>query len=204
MTIHRALAELKLIESKISNRINEFSPIGVKQKNGLVNQHIETQTFIANANSKYDSILALIERKKSLKSAIVYANSITKISVGGNDMTIADAITYRDIVKLKTRVIQHLSAQRDHFKSQLESNNSQIEANAIKLAEAAMGKDNVKITDSDVSAIVDPYLENNKFSLIDPLKVDEKINSLTDEVDSFISEIDAVLSEANALTVIEI
>jgi hypothetical protein len=50
---------------------------------------------------------------------------------------------------------------------------------------------------------VAPFLEANRFSLIDPIKVESEIAKLEKEVGDFEAELDAVLSEVNAITQIE-
>ena len=89
-------------------------------------------------------------------------------------------------------------------KAKIENNNYNIDENARKLAEATLGKDNVKINKGDADAIINPYMENNKFHLVDPLETEKLIEKLQSEVDKFEMEVDATLSEVNALTIIEI
>lgn len=52
MTIHRALAELKLIDSKIQKAINDINPTGLMQKDKLVNNLYEKSKFDDDAKSK--------------------------------------------------------------------------------------------------------------------------------------------------------
>ncbi|GAG32212.1 unnamed protein product, partial [marine sediment metagenome] len=75
---------------------------------------------------------------------------------------------------------------------------------ALKLAEAALQKDNVKINDGDAVAITEPFIKKNRFELVDPLKVEELTEELQTDVDDFETEVDAVLSEINAITFIQI
>lgn len=204
MTIHRALAELKLIDSRIESSITSIEPTGARQKDKPVNLYHTPEEFEKNAKAKFQSVNDLIERKTKIKSAIVKANGITEVEIAGVKMTIADAINYKGTVLFKTRLIKELSNKHAAAKAWTEKNNAQVEANALRLAEAALQKDNVKINDSDALAITEPFLEKNRFTLVDPLKVDELVEKLTSEVNAFQTEVDAVLSEINAITTIEI
>lgn len=47
-------------------------------------------------------------------------------------------------------------------------------------------------------------MERNEYILIDPLKINTRIEELEVKVSSFKAEVDAVLSESNALTKITI
>lgn len=83
MTIHRALAELKLIDSKIEKAISIIEPTGVMQTNKLVNNFYKKEDFEKEAKAKYQSVIDLIERKNKIKSAIVIANGITEVEILG-------------------------------------------------------------------------------------------------------------------------
>jgi len=203
MTIHRALSELKLIDSRILKAIDAIQPTGLMQKDKLVNGFYPKDEFEKNAHAKLQSVQDLIERKNKIKSAIVQANSTTKIKIAEDEMTIAEAINQRAIIELKKQLIQNLIKKHNNAKAQSERNNKEIDDNAVKLASVALAKDNVKINDGDAVAITGPFIEKNRFNLIDPLKVEELTEKMQEKIDAFESEVDAVLSEINAITIIE-
>lgn len=204
MTIHRALAELKLIDSKINKKIELIEPSGWMQKDQPVNGFYEKKRFEENAKSAIQSIQDLISRKQRIKSAIVKVNSETKVKIGEMEMTIADAINFRSIIELKRALVAMLHQKHIAVKKKIEQNNPNITDNALALAMKALGKDNVKIDDKDAIAITKPYIENYKFRLVDPLVVEDLIERLQTEIDEYETYIDATLSEINATTMIEI
>jgi hypothetical protein len=204
MTIHRALAELKLIDSKIEKQIDEIVPVGIFQKGKLINNHIKEEDFSKSAISKFDSVNDLIMRKNLIKSAIIEANSITKVQVSGKEMTIADAINHKTIIKFKRNLLDTLKSRQKQSFAQLNQQNLAIEQNLQKILEATFGKENVKVGKDDFEAVRKPYMEANEYHLFDPLNVSKKIEEIENEVEAFEMEVDAVLSEINAITIIEI
>lgn len=204
MTIHRALAELKLIDAKIVKRIAELNPVGLKQGDSKVDGLLSEDEFKTNANSKFESIVALINRKQKIKSAIVKSNSETKVTIGGNTMTVADAITFKTMVALKTMLVDKLTKSKSLAVGSMNKNNETIAMNAKSLGEAAVGKDNVDAKKENYEAIVKTYTESNKFNLVDPLEIDKKIETLETEIDNYQMEVDAALSEINSTTFIEL
>jgi len=204
MTIHRALAELKLIDARIEKAIEAMEPTGLTQSGRLVNQVYKQEEFEESVRAKFQSVNDLIERKTKIKSAIVRANGVTLVTINEKNMTIADAINFKYVVEYKKKLINTLEKRHRSMVAKMEMTNKQVEDNALKLAEAALQKDNVKISDGDAVAITGPYIEKNQFHLIDPLKVEELVGKLRDEVNAFESEVDAVLSEINAVTIIEV
>lgn len=204
MTIHRALSELKLIDSKIEKKISELNPSGVFQKDKKINNYIEKTDFEIDAKSKFNSINSLIERKNLIKSAIVKANAETKVKVSEKEMTIADAINFKSSIKFKKNLVESLKNQHNRTISLLNTGNEKVEKNIQSILEATFGKENVKVGNDDVDFVRKPYMETNEFHLFDPLGVIKKIEEIETEIGDFESEVDAVLSEINATTQIEI
>lgn len=204
MTIHRALSELKLIDSKIEKQISELLPTGTYQKNKLIFGYIKEEDFTTAATSKFQSVTDLINRKSAIKSAIVQANGATKLKLGGKEMTIADAINFKSAIKFKKQLIDRLKNVRNASIADMNNNNAIVEQNVQKLLEYTFGKENVKVDPKDMEAVRKPYIEANEFHLFDPLKVNEKIEAMEKEVGDFEMEVDAALSEINAVTFIEV
>lgn len=204
MTIHRALAELKLIDAKIEKQISEIVPSGIYQKGKLINNYVKEEDFSISAKSKFDSVNDLIARKNAIKSAIVEANGITRVKVSEKEMTIADAINFKAVVKFKKKLIETLKARQQQAVAQLNQQNAIVEQNVQRILEATFGKENVKAGKDDVESVRKPYMEANEFHLFDPLKVAEKVEAMEKEVGDFEMEVDAVLSEINAVTFIEV
>lgn len=204
MTLHRALAELKLIDAKIIKGIEIAEPVNIHQKDKKIGGHSTQEDFKAKAQSEYDSVIALIERKNAIKSAIVEANGITTLTVGCKQMTIADAINFKTVIKFKKQFINVLQQRYKNAVGIMNKNNETVKLNCDRIVEAAVGKENVATKASDVESIQKPYMEQNEFLLFDPLKISDKIAALEKEVQDFEVDVDAALSEINAITQIEI
>lgn len=203
MTIHRGLSELKLIGSKIEKQIQDLIPSGIMQKDKLVNGTVKPEDFEKQAKEKFQSITDLIDRRNRIKSAIVRANGETSVTIGSETMKIADAINLKAVIGYKKELVTMLRKRHSANKGNLEKNNAQIDTNALKLAEVALGKQGIKIGDDDAQRVIAPYLEANKFTMIDPLGVDKTADEIEKKVMEFESEVDAALSEINAVTFIE-
>lgn len=202
LTLHRALAELKMLDKKISRKTLNLVTVGSKkgQEDKVGTQTLEE--FNRSAVADLQSVQALIERKNTIKSAIVVANSNTKVKIGETEMSISDAITMKATISLKENLVSKLKKELKGQLAVVERHNAQVDANALQLVKAAL--DGESETNSEAAlAISKPYKESNSFSLVDPVGIEEIIKVLEDEVEVFKMEVDAVLSEANATTVIE-
>lgn len=204
ITIHRALAELKLIDAKLQKNINEIVPAGVHQKDKLVMGYITQDEFSKKVKSSYDSTIELIKNKLAIKKAIVESNSKAIVKIADKEMTVADAITFKGIVEYKKALANRLNGMHKAAVADLTKNNNIVEGNCQKLLEATFGKDNVKSGNTDVENVRKPFMDANQFHLYDPISATEKAENLLKEVADFESEVDSVLSESNATTFIEI
>lgn len=204
MTIHRALAELKLIDARIQKQTDELLPLGTAQEGKLVNGFHKKDDFEKNASSKYQSIKDLLKRKVSLKSAIVKSNAFTLVAIGEQTMTVADAISYKAIIVLKRNLVDTLKVRLKNTQSELNRNNETVNQNVQKLLEVTFGKEQIKVSQTDMEAVRNPYLKANEFHLVDPIGIEKEIEKLEAEIENFETEADAILSETNATTFIEI
>lgn len=206
MTIHRGLAELKLIDSKIEKAISLIEPTGIMQLCKLVNGFHKKEDFEAEAKAKFQSVIDLITRKNKIKSAIVATNGITTINIAGVKMTIADAINFKSVIIFKKNLIDTLLKKHNSIKSKFTIDNEKVNNVALENAKIMIGKqgdDRVKPTDEDVKNIIEPFVKRNEFHLVDPLEVEKLTEILQNEISNFEVEIDAILSEINAITFIE-
>lgn len=202
LSLHRALAELKLADAKISKKIAAIMVVGYKKEQGLVNEKTKLDDFNKEAQSQHDSITALVNRKNTLKALIVKANAETVVEIAGQKMTIAEAITRKDSISIEEQYLQALKNNRRKIQATVESHNTKIDTNALKLVETALGKDNAD--ENAAIAIKDGYVKSNQIELVDPLGLDKIIEVLEEDISNFKAEVDASLSEINATTFIEI
>ena len=203
LSIHRALSKLKLLDARIKKQTAVINPTGIHQKERKVALKYTLEEFAEKAKSDLDSTLALIAEKNRLKCKIVESNAATKVTVGGKEMTVAEAINFKTLIEYKKGVVAVLKANLSKSKADAEKNNSLVEANCQKIIEGAAGKDSVKVDKDFINQIKEPFMKQNEWHLFDPLNVEKIIKELEIEIDSFEADVDAVLSESNATTMIE-
>lgn len=204
MTIHRGLSELKTLDDRISKAIEKIQPTGVVQVGKKVNNVYEKSYFDQQAKSDLQSFDDLLARRNNIKSAIVQSNSETKITIGTKTMTVADAITNKGVMSFKRTLVISLERKFKQSVGALNTNNEQVKTNSENLALAVAGNDQAKKDSKEATEVAKVYIDNNEFSLVDPLEVEKLIDKINTEISEFETEVDAVLSESNAVTFIEV
>ena len=209
MTVHKALAELKTMDDRITKAMGAVPYVlAVKHSAEKING-VTISNFKENMKSGYQKVNDLIARRDAMKRAVVLSNATTKVTVGGKEYTVAEAIEAKnhgvEFKKnlLNTMTYAYKSAQNELNRNGDEALEKKAEQYILSMI-AAQPKDSKMTVDSDaMKALRKTYIENNKYDLIDPLDVANMMDKLEKEINEFETEVDAALSVSNALTVIE-
>lgn len=205
MTVHKALAELKIIDSRIDTAIIAGTFVTVKKNNQDKISGKSVEDFKAAAKSDYDRASDLIKRRNAIKRAVTLSNAQTTVEIGGEKMTVVEAID------LKNNGMKHYEALRDALmlqlgkaKTTLEKNNDSLQSKGEQFVISMNAGGEVKKGSEEFTNMLNSYVKLNTMELIDPLALEKKIQELDDKINSFMPEVDAALSVSNATTTIEI
>lgn len=205
ISIHRALGELKLLDSRISKQIGAGAYIGLK-KNSAKNEYktgLTLEKFEAKAKASIQSVNDLIARRKAIKEAIVNSNATTIVTIGGKEMTIASAIERKTSIEYDRELLKALKKQYNFAISTVTKQNDTVESEISQKVDIMLGSEKTKNAEM-VNSFSNDYREANGWKVIDPLGLLDIINNLEEEITTFEADVDVVLSESNATTFIEI
>jgi hypothetical protein len=206
MTVHKALAELKLLDDRILKAIKSTEYcVANKHSNDKI-RGVSVEEYSKQMQGGYDKAVDLIERRKSIKRAVVLSNAVTKVKIAGKEYTVAEAI------EMKNHGIDFdgtlMEAMRKNYNLAMavikEQNGKELEERADQYVTAIYGQKEGKTNTADIEKVKEDFLKSNQFELVDPLSVLDKINSLEEKISDFMAEVDAALSVSNALTEIEV
>jgi len=208
MTIHRALAELKLIDARIEKKIQDLEPTGIMQKDKKVNNLHDKKQFEEEVKGKMKSIEDLIVRRQKIKSGIVRANSVTMVDIGVKSMTIADAISFKTVIAIKKNLASSLKTHHRKAVGLFNTENEKMRGIGEENARIWLGQlgamQSGEAAKKNVTDFLEPWIERNEYHLVDPIEVEKAVEEIETEIGTFESEVDATLSEINAITKITI
>ena len=210
MTVHKALAELKIIDDRINTSIYNGKYVTANKHSnqkiyGMTIDELKTQM-----RADFQKVSDLIARRNAIKRAVVASNAVTKVKVGDTDYTVAEAIEMKNHgMELKRNFTATISAQYANAKVELDKNSGEpLERKAenyVLSVIQAQPKDSKMAVDSEaMKNLRAQYIKDNTYDLIDPLDVKNVIERFNDEISGFLTEIDAALSVSNAITVLDI
>lgn len=206
MTIHKGLAELKILDERIKKEIKSGSYCAAnKHSNDKING-ISVEDFKKAVQSTYDKVTDLINRRKAIKKAIVLSNAKTTVKIADTEYTVAEAIEMKnhgiefEKILLATMDISYANAKLTVEKQ----NGKELEERADQYVTAIYGQKDGKTNSADIEKVRKDFLEANSYEIIDPINIPEKSEELRNKIDSFMADVDSALSVSNALTKITI
>ena len=125
------------------------------------------------------------------------------MSIGGRQYSIAEAVERKRSIAIEKDLLLHMKQQWVKAVEEVEQYQTTQQERLDKMILQELGKDS-KTNVEMVTALTDTFLKNNKADLIDPLGLETKIKTLSEEFDTFETNVDWVLSESNGRTMITI
>lgn len=210
LSVHRALTRLKTLDAQIKERTSTSCFIAVVKgdKKLVMTPQLRMSSFedaSKTITANFNSVKDLIAERQKIKSAIIQSNALTKITVGTKELTVAEAIEYKNSMAYEQQLLSKLRIDYASASQLFDRQTQSVETEIQQLVAAMVSREtNTKVTDEQLDIARKTVETRNKPELIDPLKIVEKISAMADELQHFIDEVDAVLSESNARTEIEI
>lgn len=205
MTIHKALCELKILDSRINNAISSARfCLANKHSNEKVNG-VTVEEYQETMKASYNKASDLIRRREAIKRAVVLSNAKTIVKIGGKEYTVVEAIEMNNHgIDLKLQLKNAMKKQYDSAMTAIISKNSVVDDKATEYVVGLFGQKESKTANEEYEKARKSYIEANTMELIDPVNILEKIEALEVEIADFTTEVDSALSVSNALTEITV
>lgn len=195
ITITRALTELKTLDKRIQKAIDSGTFVSFH------GQFFKPDENSKLAQSNYQSIMDLLERRKQIKSSIVMSNAVTKVIIYGKEMTVAEAIETKSSIKHLENLLNRMKSQFGQATKNVESLNEKVRRDLESKTKMSGEKDESKF---DLTEFSTTYVDLHGVKLYDPLKISSKIDEIENYITGFKSEVDFILTEKNSTTYIEV
>lgn len=205
MTVHEALSDLKRMDGRVNDALSSVF-VTTKSHSAKKINGVDVEDVKKEIQASFDKVSDLIRRRTALKKAITLSNAKTMVTVNGEQFTVAEAIDLKQHgMELKSMLLATLTRQFDAARRKLSYNESaELQNSADNYLVSMFGTKEVKTAAAEIQKAREDFIEMKSIELIDPLKIEEKIQALSEEISAFEAKIDSALSVSNALTTIEI
>jgi len=210
ITLTEALSELKLLDKKIRKKQEELYygkpvvdyTIGKNQVTELNN--ITVDELEKHAQSTIDSLLRLMKNRTLLKSKITQKNAETKVTIGGKEYTIVEAIERKRNLANEKEIVEKLADTYNSVLQKVQRINEKAREQVNQLIETKVGSDSKNTDPKVLDEMYSMFLANSQATLQDPYNVKELIEKMSEDIDNFEKEVDVKLSIINAQTTIDV
>lgn len=203
LSIHRALTELKMLTLRIEAATNEVSAVVANRKSNRKINGVDIPEYEKQMQASYDKVVGLISYRNKIKALVVQSNANTKVMVGKEEMTVAEAIERRQSIQYEKNLLEVIQHQHRSAINSVAKENDALPAKLETYLVNILGNKD-KQSPEEVKLHTETFMKRNEFEIIDPLNVKQQIEKLSNRIEEFESEVDAVLSESNATTFIEV
>ena len=206
MTIHRALSELKTMDDRVAQAINELcvcipNQHSNKKIKGMSIGEFQEKIMKASYNKAKD----LIDRRNAIKRAVVESNAKTMVNIDGVDYSVATAIEMKNHgIELEKVMLDQMVSQYSNAKRQIEANSTNVLMDKADSYISALFGSKDKIDSEETKRAKEDYISAHSYDMIDPMDVNAKIESYRTHIAAFEADVDSALSVSNALTTIEV
>lgn len=205
MTVHKALAEKKLLESRIAKAIAEnIGCVANKHSNEKISG-IPLDEYKELIQSRFDKASDLIKRQRALNKAIVLSNAVTKVKIGDTEYTVAEAIWMKNHgIEHERMLMEEMRNRYSMSQAEINRRNEGIEERAEQFVTGIYNNKEGKVATADIEKVKKDFIISNQYELVNPLNILEKIEEYEKRINDFMAEVDSALSVSNALTEITI
>lgn len=205
MSVHKALSELKILDSRIDNAIRSgVFCVANKHFNKKLGG-VSVEDYKIQMKASYDKVNDLIKRQKAIKKAITASNAKTKVEINGVEYTVAEAIWMKQNgVDADRSFLNTLKMQYNKVQAELLSGNKDMDKKVEDYLTRMYGAKESRTDLEEIETARKTYIENNTMELVDSIGILKTMQTMEEEINAFIAEVDSVLSVSNAITQISI
>lgn len=206
ITVTEALAELTLLQKRIESArasLENGTLITVVEVGKVPTGFKSREEYEVNAKALVQRVQALLDRRRAIKRAIVVSNASTRVTVAGEEMTVAEAIEMKNFIDYYEAILDTMQSAYTQTRNQYEKAQAKIKERLDKLALEVLGK-NEAVNSDQYQSLVDSFMAREGVELLDPTNISKEIERRMIFIEEFKSTCDRVLSISNATTTVEI
>lgn len=208
MSITRALTRAKTIEKQLARLVeSQFVVTLMKREVDDVSDVFKDNLKMTKSN--FDQFNDLFAELNNIKAAVRKSNEVTKVVIGGEELSVADALVYKNTIVYRNNFLDRITRENRNAESRVEQSKinadnkfASVRENLIKNSQGQdVSEDYLKTVLTEEERRLKKAIIEVKVSGIN--NVNEYIDAERKRIDTFLEEVDYVLSESNATTIIE-
>lgn len=202
----QALDERDFLNKKIIDKIRKtkFTAAAANNQTAIVDGKTKEE-FAEKVKSDFQSLTDLVKRYESLTRAIIRSNAETKITINGNEMSVAEAIALRQSITNSASyhmalLCDYMRADYDRSAENAAASNEVLQQRVTQMYLNLVGGETEG--KREAQTVVEEYRKANEVCVIDPLGVVELVEQRRTQISEMLTEINTKIKISNATTMI--
>mgnify|MGYP003308692702 CR=1 FL=1 len=205
MRLSEVLSELELLDRRIEKKYSILSRMAVGAKDGDIIYGLSVDDYKKQYAADYQSLTDLIEYKLKLERAKMMANSTAKVTIAGQEMTIAEALVYKaKVLPMMNEVLEELKGNYSSVVNNISNRNAQVQTKADEYAVSVIGSSSKDTKNNALDVVRKTYLDTHEYKLVEAIDVKKTIDELESKIEQLNRDFKSALSIANIETVVTI
>lgn len=206
MTIHKALSELKTLDARIEKAIRGTSFVFANKHSNATVGGVKVSDVCDLIKSSYQSINDLMARRSAIKKAVMLSNAVTKVTIGGAEYTVAEAIEIKNnAIPMMKNLLTKMNLDNSNAATEARrGNGDNLETRADAYVKALYENADMKNASDQIKKVREDFIASQTIEIVDPIGITDEMKKLEDKINAFVVDVDSALSVSNALTEIEI
>lgn len=149
MTVHKALCELKTLDSRIQKCMQQNPFVFANKHANSKVAGVSVGDYCKEVQASYQSANDLIARRDAIKRAVTLSNATVKVTIGGKEYTVAEAIELKNHgVPLKQMLLKKLDSDNRRARMEADKNNGDVLI-GFRVADDCLRPDNLGSAGND-------------------------------------------------------
>lgn len=224
ISVYQAMVDLKIMKKQFESMMDELHTVlvsgsnpyskkdnimnipfvSIKTRAGKELGDVKIDELTKGLQSNFDKYNHLFKNIEAYSSAIAQSNAVTKITIGGVEYTIAEALKKKELSDRYAEFLQLIKAQVSLASYSVATKNSDLESKWLDTLKTISNDGELKLDDAFIEKQKNEFYDNNTFELLDPMSHSTKIDSMIEAHQLFVGQIDTELTSSNVRTIIEI
>lgn len=207
MTVTRAIATQKALTSRIAEVVMQLTLVvptrgegDYREVEGYKGTIADCEEKIKAAWQRYEDYVAL---RDDIRAKLVQSNAVTTITICGKQMTIVEALDYRNSISERQNLVKRLKANLTQVTNHYDNQFNQHQQALANIRNEALNSGK-KIDENFEAMFITPRNQTHKPDILNPLDVSSIIEKMEKEISDFALNVDYALSESNAVTKIKV
>ena len=206
MTIHKALSELKTLDARIGKAISGTSFVFANKHSNATVNGVKVSDVCDLIKSNYQSINDLMARRSAIKKAVMLSNAVTKVTIGGAEYTVAEAIEIKNnAIPMMKNLLTKMNLDKSNAATEARrGNGDNLETRADAYVKTLYENADMKNASDQIKKVREDFIASQTIEIVDPIGITDEMKKLEDKINAFVVDVDSALSVSNALTEIKI